>query len=67
MKINGTNFGMTEELCENVKTAVSKHGITMVCDEEENVKPDIVLPANENCENTKEVVSKFGVTVLCEE
>lgn len=67
MKINGTNLGMTEEFCENVKTAISKHGITMVCDEEKENKPDVVLPANENCENVKEVASKYGIAVLCEE
>lgn len=57
-----------EEQCKNIKNTVSKYGITVICDEEdEKIKADIVLPANENCENMKTIGSKVGVTVVCDE
>ena len=57
-----------EEQCKNVKNVVSKYGVTVVCDEEEEkVKADIVLPASEQCENMKTVASKVGVSVVCDE
>ena len=68
MQFDGTKLGMTEETCNNMKTAISKYGISMICDEnKEEIHADVVLPANENCDNMKEVASKFGVAVLCEE
>ena len=58
-----------EEQCKNVKNVVSKYGVTVVCDENEDEKlnADIVLPASEQCENMKTVASKVGVAVVCEE
>lgn len=68
MLIKGKEFDLSEEQCENTKKAVSKYGISVVCDENEvKEKIDIVMSSGEDCENLKEVVSKYGVSVLCEE
>lgn len=57
-----------EEQCNQVKKVVSKYGVTVVCDEEEEKRnADIILPASEQCENMKTVASKVGVTVVCDE
>ncbi|MBR5318026.1 MAG: hypothetical protein IKU46_00305 [Peptococcaceae bacterium] len=66
MRVDGKLLG--EEACEETKKVVSKFGVTVVCDEEdEKAEADIVLPADENCENMKKVGSKVGVTVVCDE
>ena len=66
MKSNGTM--LTKEDCENAKEVVSKYGVSLVCDEEdEKAGADVVLPASEQCENMKTVASKVGVTVVCDE
>lgn len=67
MKVNGLELDMTEENCNNMKEAVSKYGVTVVCEEEEEQKADIVMPAGEQCEEFKKIVSKYGTTVLCNE
>ena len=67
MLIDGMKYGMTEEQCKDTKKVISKYGISMVCDEEPEVKADITLPASEECENMKETVSKYGLTVVCED
>ena len=61
-----------EEQCENVKTIVSKYGVTVVCNEEdekmkERKHADVILPAGEQCEKMKTVASKIGMTVVCDE
>lgn len=62
------DYGITEEQCEKTKEVVSRYGFKVVCDEEEEeVKPDIILPQSENCEKIKKTVSKYGVTAVCEE
>ena len=65
MELNGTM--LNKEDCENAKEVVSKYGVSLVCDEEEKAKADVVLPASEQCENMKTVASKVGVTVVCDE
>lgn len=68
MKVNGLELDMTEEICNNMKEAVSKYGVTVVCDEEEEEqKADVVMPAGETCEEFKKIASKYGTTVLCDE
>lgn len=66
MKVNGLELDMTEENCNNMKEAVSKYGVTVVCEEEEQ-KADIVMPAGEQCEDVKALASKYGTVVLCQE
>ena len=66
MFIKGKEY-FTNEQCKNIKEITSKYGVTVICDEEENKKPDIVMPTNENCEKLKEVVGKYGVKLLCKE
>jgi len=62
------NKDLLGEDCENVKEAVSKYGVQVVCDEEDKKSDaDIVMQADETCENVKEVVSKIGMTVVCDE
>ena len=70
MGIDGKFLG--EEQCKNVKEVVSKYGVTVVCNEDdekekEKLTADIVMPASEQCENMKTVASKVGVTVVCDE
>ena len=67
MKVNGLELDMTEEICNNMKEAVSKYGVTVVCEEEEEQKADIVMPAGEQCEEMKALASKYGTVVLCQE
>ncbi|MBQ2859723.1 MAG: hypothetical protein IJE80_01000 [Peptococcaceae bacterium] len=68
--IDGKN--VNKEECQNIKKAVSKYGVTVVCDEAEEAEKvrrdaDLVMPAGEECEKTKKVVSKHGVVVVCDE
>ena len=67
MIVDGKILG--EEQCEQVKEVVSKYGVTVVCDEneEEKMKADFVMPAGEECDNIKEVASKAGKVVVCDE
>lgn len=66
MFVDGKSLG--QEQCEKTKEVVSKFGVTVVCDEnDEKAAADFVLPAGEDCENIKEVVSKIGKTVVCDE
>lgn len=66
MRIDGKQLG--EEQCENMKEVVAKHGVTIVCDEEdEKETADFIMPAGEDCENMKEVASKVGKMVVCDE
>ena len=66
MIVDGKVLG--EEQCEQVKEVVSKYGVSVVCDEEEEkAKADFVMPAGEECENIKEVASKAGKVVVCDE
>lgn len=60
---------LDKDECGRVKEVVSKYGVTMVCDEEDEAKrtADIVMPAGEECENAKKVASKHGVVVVCDE
>ena len=69
MLINPKEHGMSEEQCQETKKVVSKYGISVVCNEEEEVKAqaDIVMPASEGCEEIKTTVGKYGVSVLCKE
>lgn len=70
MLINPKDYGMNEEQCQETKRAVSKYGISVVCNEEEEElkeRADIVISANEGCEEIKTTVGKYGVSVLCEE
>lgn len=58
------------EDCEKVKKVVSKYGVQVVCneeDEKELEQPDMVLPAGEGCENVKKVASKMGYQIVCDE
>lgn len=66
MQIDGRGLG--EEQCKESKKVMSKYGVTLVCDEEdEKPKVDAVMAAGENCENVKVVASKHGLTVVCDE
>ena len=68
MKVNGLELDMTEEICNNMKEAVSKYGVTIVCDDdEEEQRADVVMPAGEQCEEMKALASKYGTVVLCQE
>ena len=73
MKVNDTPVSdnvFSEEECENVKHVVSRYGVQVVCNEEDEAEqnaPDLVLPASEGCENVKKVASKIGYQVVCEE
>jgi hypothetical protein len=69
MLINPKEHGMNEEQCQETKKVVSKYGISVVCNEEEELKEkaDIVMSAGEGCEEIKTTVGKYGVSVLCEE
>lgn len=69
MLISPKEHSMNEEQCQETKKVVSKYGISVVCNEEEELKEkaDIVMPASEDCENMKVAVGKYGVSVLCEE
>ncbi|MBQ3206289.1 MAG: hypothetical protein IJB37_07040 [Peptococcaceae bacterium] len=66
MQVDGRGLG--EEQCKESKKAMSKYGVTLVCDEEDE-KPTVdgVMTAGENCENVKVIASKHGLTVVCDE
>lgn len=66
MHLDGTEFD--KEVCENMKAAASKYGMTVVCNEEdEKGLADITLPADENCEHMREVALKSGKVIVCDE
>lgn len=71
MKVNGTDLGdhvFGEEDCKKMQKVVSKYGVQVVCnEEEEKEEADLVLPASEGCENVKKVASKLGYQVVCDE
>ena len=69
MLISPKEHGINEEQCRETKKVVSKYGISVVCNEEEELKEkaDIVMPAGEGCEKIKTTVGKYGISVLCEE
>lgn len=73
MKVNDKplpNDVLSEEECEKVRHVVSRYGVQMVCNEEEEAEqnaPDLVLPESKGCENIKKVASKIGYQVVCEE
>lgn len=67
MLIDGIKVGLSKTDCENAKTAVSKYGVSIICDEQMEKEPDVKMPASENCENLKRTVSKYGVSVVCED
>lgn len=59
-----------EKECEKVRKAVSRYGVHVVCNEDEEAEesaPDLVLPAGGGCESVKKVASKIGYQVVCEE
>lgn len=60
---------LTQEMidCQKAKRVVSKYGITIICDEQEESKPDMVLPDSEGCQKIKKVASKLGYQVVCDE
>ena len=56
------------EDCKKAKRAVSKYGITIVCNEDkEQAAPDLILPGGEGCHKMQKVASKLGYQVVCEE
>ena len=67
--LNGKELGMPEEECEKMQKVVSKYGVQMVCDEEDEKKEglDMSFIGEENCEHMKQTVSKYGVAVVCDE
>ncbi len=72
MKVNGMDLGdnvFKEEDCKKMQTVVSKYGVQVVCNEEDEEKEtaDLILPAGEGCENVKKVASKIGYQVVCDE
>jgi hypothetical protein len=75
MKINHMDVGndaFSAEGCEKMKRVISKYGMEVVCNEEDEkkqkrIEADMVVPAGEVCENMKTVASKVGFTVVCDE
>lgn len=53
MEIDARILGEADkENCDNMKEAVSKYGVQLVCDDEDEKelnKPDLVLPDSEGC------------------
>lgn len=57
-----------EDFKKGRERAVSKYGITIVCDKaEEQEEPDLVLPDSDGCHKMRRVASKLGYQVICEE
>lgn len=70
MKVNGTDLGestFNDDECKKMKNMVSKYGVQVVCDEEEEPEADLTLPAGDGCESVKKVASKLGYQVVCDE
>ncbi len=71
MEIDARILGEADkENCDHVKEAVSKYGVQLVCDDEDEKelhKPDLVLPESDGCENIKKVASKVGYQVVCDD
>ena len=72
MKVNGMDLGdnvSKEEDWKKMQTVVSKYGVQVVFNEEDEEKEtaDLILPAGEGCENVKTVASKIGYQVVCDE
>ncbi|MBQ2859721.1 MAG: hypothetical protein IJE80_00990 [Peptococcaceae bacterium] len=70
MIIDGKILG--DEQCEQAKEVVSKYGVTVVCDEEDEKEKakadaDIVIPASAECDNLREVADDFGIAVVCDD
>lgn len=70
MIVDGKVLG--NEQCEQAKEVVSKYGVTVVCDEEDEkakvkADADIVIPASAECDNLKEVADDFGIAVVCDD
>jgi hypothetical protein len=66
-KVDLRNF-VEDEYCQDVKEVATKVGVTVVCDDEDEVEEEGLHVQNfDGCDNMKETASKFGVSVVCDD